>query len=71
MAKKGSSPIGKLVRVTRAVKDLPRHQVASFRLPRKGFFHGLQALVAELDDIGEFIHLENVGESYILKVRHR
>jgi hypothetical protein len=60
-----------VVGVVAVVKGLPRHHVREFRFSRTGFFRKLDQLMAELDDVGEFIHLEAAGRSYILKVRHR
>jgi hypothetical protein len=45
--------------------------VADFQFPRAGFFRKLDRLMAELDDVSEFIHLEIAGRSYFLKIRHR
>ena len=53
------------------VKAMPRHRTREFRFARRGFFHKLDLLVSELDDVGEFIHLEASNRSYVLRIRHR
>jgi hypothetical protein len=45
--------------------------VIEFHFSRVGFFGNLDRLMAELDDVSEFVHLETAGRSYILRIRHR
>jgi hypothetical protein len=57
--------------VVAVVKDLPRSHVGEFKFSTTRFLRKLDQLMAELDDVSEFVHLEAAGRSYILKIRHR
>jgi len=71
LVKASAGPANDVADIVAAVKGLPRHHVADFQFPRAGFFRKLDRLMAELDDVSEFIHLEIAGRSYFLKIRHR
>ena len=64
-------PASEVWDITAAVRGLPRHRVEDFQFPRAGFFRKLDRLLAELDDVSEFIHLETTGRSYVLRIRYR
>lgn len=71
LVKAGAFPSREVVEVVAAVKGLPRHRVIEFHFSRVGFFGNLDRLLAELDDVSEFIDLEIAGRSYILGIRRR
>ncbi len=58
-------------KVVDTVRTLPRHKVTSFRLPKRGIIAKLERLVAELDDVGEFVDLKPEAGSFVLTIRHR
>jgi hypothetical protein len=58
-------------RVVRSVKTMRRHAAADFRFAGEDFLGKLEALVSELDYDAEFVSLEKLGRSYLLKIRHR
>ena len=71
LVKAGALLSREVAEVIAAVKGLPTHHVIEFHFSRVGFFGNLDRLMAELDDVSEFVHLETAGRSYILRIRHR
>ena len=60
-----------LAEIVASVRRLPRHHVIGISLPKKELLDSLRLLMAELDDIGEFIYLDSSSRSCIIKIRHR
>lgn len=71
MVKASALPASEVGEVIAAVRGLPRHHVGDFQFSRAGFFRKLDRLMAELEEVSEFIHLETTGRSYVLRIRHR
>jgi hypothetical protein len=63
LVKASAFPANEDVDIVAEVRDLPRHYVRDFQFSRVGFFRKLDRLMAELDDVSEFIHLETAGRS--------
>jgi hypothetical protein len=71
LVKAKGSPAGNVADALAAVKGFPSHHVGDFQFSRAGFFSKLDRLMAEPDDVDEFIHLETSGRHYILRIRNR
>jgi hypothetical protein len=62
---------GKGADVVSLVKALPRHKSAEFIFFKVGFLGKLERLMADLDDVGEFVGLETAGRYFTLTIKHR